>query len=269
MDIAVRRLLFNEGEVMGFKVKPEWKPQPFSPSCCYFALNPLKDYSEAANNNVSAHRNFLFEMDGPALAQQTLLLETQRELPFATKTFSGNKSYHYIVALDTDIGPDKYKEHWALLKWLFKDTALDKGNSNPSRLTRTPGCVHATTQKEQRLVSVGRRISLDEWEHWLYESPRNKLDAWQWREGGERERVEARAQELAMQRVTGQVPEWVAELIAQGADRIVEGNRHRTLVAAAVAGTPEPELVELAELMGKSADEATRLFLWNCRQQRE
>ncbi len=265
MSAELTPLLFNPGEIIGYKIKPEWKPQPASASCLYFALNPLKDYSEASNANIAAHRNFLFEMDGPKLAAQKYLLETKKELPFTLKTFSGNKSYHYIVALETDVGPDKYAEYWQVLKYLFRASAVDKTASNPSRLTRLPGAKRPEG-KTQKLLKAYNRISVDQWENWLYTHPTNYADAFYY-EHFEKQRLADEAAKRAAEQVEGEEPAWVIELLETGAGRIKEGNRHRVLIAAAMAGASLEKLTQLALLMGKSEEEAAKIAVWanNCK----
>lgn len=254
-------LLFNPGEIVGFKIKPQFKPQPYSESCLFFALNPLLNYGGGASNeNVAAHRNFLFEMDGPTLVTQVKQLETKRQLPFATKVFSGNKSWHYIVALEEDVGPQKYAEYWQLLKYILRDTEVDMTASNPSRLTRCPGGLRGG-DVVQRIGSVGRRISVVEWERWLLQHPTNYAKSFVYYSSA-KERIEGARAARDAGRVEGAEPAWVVELLDGGIGRIGEGVRHKTIVAAAVSGASLELLVDLSLALGKDEEEAVRCYEW-------
>ena len=258
-------LLFDDGELVGFKGQAAHKPTANS-AAQFFCINPLLNYSAASNANVAAHRNFLLEMDNGSRAVQTRFLEQLHRVPFATKTSSGNKSLHYIIALTETLTAAEYAEHWAYMKWLF-DGRIDGSCSNPSRLSRTPNAMRTENGKRQRLLATGKRITVDEFTSWLYGGP-HAGKAWVWenleRPRLEAERLEARANAAAN---SGSLPDWVRTFDGR---RVGEGNRHRILTAMAVACAAQATDIEQAEQaieaaaadMDKDIGEAMRILGW-------
>lgn len=126
----------------------------------FFAINPIKGNTRDSLS-VTAYRNFLFESDSSTLvAQYQQILKLSESLPISTVTFSGGKSYHFIVSLqDTppfavgeESGSRKYSMLWrALASYITANSTLipDPSTKDPARLTRTPNAVRklkGTTQ---------------------------------------------------------------------------------------------------------------------------
>lgn len=138
----------------------------------YEDKNPTEDYHSAkigrrADHNVSAYRNILIEMDKTPLEEQVQHMRTI-ELPFSTQVFSGNKSYHFIISLETPL--QTRKEYNRLVARVYKavgDDKVDQACKNPSRFTRAPGYIRTDTTKAQELVAVNGRISNERLEQWL------------------------------------------------------------------------------------------------------
>lgn len=124
----------------------------------YFSINPM--HQSRADANVTTFRNILLEFDKLTLENQMTLIISQ--LPFASQTFSGNKSYHAIISLET---PAKNRaEYDELVKRVYaRFPDADPANKNPSRLSRTPGAIRDNGNL-QRLQFVGKRISQAEFD---------------------------------------------------------------------------------------------------------
>lgn len=146
----------------------------------YVSINPLlgdidlnptenwhqKDVPRRADVNVTRYRNILVEMDTVDLDTQVGHM-ARIEFPFSTCVFSGKKSYHWIVSLETPL--ETRKEYNALVKRVYAAVGLDLVDEtckNPSRLSRAPGHIRKDTGQEQYLDSVRGRIPnqvLDDW----------------------------------------------------------------------------------------------------------
>lgn len=149
----------------------------------FFSVNPILEGKTRADYNVSAYRNFLFEIDCLPLEDQLKLL-TMSSINFASIVYSGNKSYHAIVSLenDLDLEPSKaesknyYKLIWNSIEQFLvneakqngfvlgsdKSSFFDQSCKNPSRFSRTQGIVRENTGKVQELVKFGRLMSSEE-----------------------------------------------------------------------------------------------------------
>lgn len=131
----------------------------------YVALNPLKENTTRADRNVAAYRNFLVEFDELPLEEQ-LPYVLSKGLPFSTQTFSGNKSYHFVISLEEPVATKK--EYDALVRWLYKALPeADQSCKNPSRFTRLGGGKHRKTRDLQTVVEVRSRISHYQLVTWL------------------------------------------------------------------------------------------------------
>jgi hypothetical protein len=133
----------------------------------FFCINPLS--GPRSDLNVSALRNFLFEIDTLALDEQLKLLEPLKPF-FASIVYSGGKSYHAIVSLETALpgpgtreGIESYKATWntiarSLESKMGNRVKFDTACQNPSRLSRFPGW-HRTRGNMQELIHLGCFIS--------------------------------------------------------------------------------------------------------------
>jgi hypothetical protein len=161
------------------------------PAHVYYAINPIDPASNRnlkgarsprASINVTAFRNFLFEIDNlPLNVQLELLRYLAPHVPFAAVTFSGSSSYHAIVSVvDTlpfkphsEAGIAEYSQAWtALSKHLnalsseflkYMPTKLfDPQCKDPARLSRVPGAIRPDTSQVQQSVSgFGGYVSSD------------------------------------------------------------------------------------------------------------
>jgi hypothetical protein len=80
----------------------------------------------------------------------------EKELPYSAATFSGGKSVHFIVSLETPIDEITWRE-WATA--LIRVMGADASTKNPSRFTRLPGSIRKseTGLIEQALLNLRGR----------------------------------------------------------------------------------------------------------------
>src|SRR4051794_13683188 len=70
----------------------------------FFCINPLS--GKRKDRNVTAYRNFLLEFDTICLEEQLRTVKDS-DLPYTSRTFSGMKSYHFIISLVDPLGSEK------------------------------------------------------------------------------------------------------------------------------------------------------------------
>lgn len=153
------QLLFEPGELTCFATTPydtALSAQPAENSE-FFSINAMQN--SRADANVISYRNFLIELDSVPLQQQIALVTAK--IPVSTIVFSGSKSYHFIVSLQTPLASEaEYRKVW---RGLFEAIPeADKSTKNPSRLSRLPGTIRASTGLMQTLEYVGSRVALAE-----------------------------------------------------------------------------------------------------------
>jgi hypothetical protein len=130
--------------------------------------NPTENYHDPAkprraDKNVICYRNFLIEFDKMPLEEQQTYVETIK-LPFSTCTFSGGKSYHFIISLEEPLQDAK---QYAIMAARLQKAVVcaDKATKNPSRLSRTPGALRDGI--EQTLIACGDRIPFQLVDNWI------------------------------------------------------------------------------------------------------
>jgi len=148
----------------------------------YIAINPLLNYR--LDDNVTAYRNFLFENDNISLQEQNDLIKASG-LPYSAAVYSGNKSIHFLVSLETPLeNRAMYDFVW---RWIFnilckdlpEEKQFDKKTKNPSRFSRTPGGTNVKVddqgvefhRKEQKILKVNGRIPDQTMNDWLVKHP--------------------------------------------------------------------------------------------------
>ena len=164
-------LLFDPGQGTCFTAKPwgtEVRTFPL-PHDVFFSINAIRtdldsdptesyhstDKPRRADANVECFRNFLIELDDYPLEKQIDYVTSV--YPVSAITFSGKKSYHFIVSLEEPLESYEQYMKWsdALLSGLKR---ADQTCKNPSRLSRLPGVRRPETDKEQKLVFLGERV---------------------------------------------------------------------------------------------------------------
>lgn len=165
----------------GFEISGEGKNGRYVTLCDeasinLVAINPIK--GQRNDDNVTAFRSFLIELDEGPLAEQKKYIEDSG-LPYSICVFSGSKSLHYGVVLEKpliNIDMWRHVNEW-MLNILKK---ADQQTKNPSRCIRFPGSMRKdwdketkkeVVKKEQKLVEIRRRISQEELNIWLNKHP--------------------------------------------------------------------------------------------------
>jgi hypothetical protein len=150
-----------------------------------FELKEYYDFNipRRADVNVKEFRSFLFEMDSVNLEDQLKILEASK-IPFSSIVYSGGKSYHAILSLESCLFGDlidesrqskvkEYKRIWKRLRAKIdhegqaigislpkhSTSFVDSSCQNPSRFSRLPFEVR-DNGKTQDLVNLGSRLSL-------------------------------------------------------------------------------------------------------------
>ena len=126
----------------------------------YVGCNPYKGGEERrspVHPRLVAFRNFVVEFDDMPLKEQYKLIKSLH-IPYASMVYSGNKSYHCVVALKDDVGYNKYRDYAARIKRVLPD--CDSNCLEPSRTTRAPN-------GDQTLIALGAKISESELVAWL------------------------------------------------------------------------------------------------------
>lgn len=145
-------------------------------------FNPL-DGQGVKNDNVTDYRYALVESDTTDISRQNALVR-ELELPIAMLVHSGKKSLHAIVRIDAN-SLQQYKER---VDYLFdvclkNGLEIDRGNKNPSRLSRLPG-IERDGHKQFIVDSNIGKGTWTEWQEWIESvnddlpDPENLADRW-------------------------------------------------------------------------------------------
>lgn len=162
------------------------------------ALNPIKGWRDDAS--VTAYRNFLVEMDYGPLPEQLAYAEAIG-LPYSAVVFSGSKSLHFLISLDTDL--PSYEVYYLMAEWMLAiATAADQNTKNPSRSIRIPGA-YREPGKKQLIVKHRGATKLADFAAWLAKHPNAKPRP------PEKRTISAEAD-------FSKLKKWVPERLAQG-----------------------------------------------------
>lgn len=133
-------------------------------------INPIKGFK--TDNNVTAYRNFMLELDDGTIAQQIKYIKDSG-IPYSACVFSGNKSMHYVIALTQGYSESiwRFVNQWILN--ILK--AADQQNKSPSRGVRFPGNKRKNgAKKMQVLKELHGRITQSDLNNWLAKFPDKK-----------------------------------------------------------------------------------------------
>jgi len=131
------------------------------------AINPIKGFRR--DENVTAYRSFLVELDDGALKDQFDYVKSIG-LPFSVCCYSGSKSLHFAVTLDEDL-PDE-ETYRLFSEWILRIVEkADQKTKNPSRSIRFAGNTRKETGKQMKLIDVRSRVSLSDLMFWLSKYP--------------------------------------------------------------------------------------------------
>lgn len=173
------------------------------------SINPVK--GARRDENVTAHRSFLVEIDFGSLAEQKTYIDAI-EMPYSICTFSGNKSLHYGIVLSEDLSPSVWRN---TAEWILAIVnKADQQTKNPTRCIRFPENVRKDgKQLKQSLVDYKGRISPEDLFIWLSRWP-EKNPA-----------LKKKPKKTVVIQVGDlNVPEWVINKIKSGFD---EGGRNK------------------------------------------
>jgi hypothetical protein len=153
----------------------------------YFSINAHNPGTTRAKANVISYRNFLVEFDEVKNPDGTTRVLTKREqgdyilaseIPVSTIVWSGGKSLHVIVSLETPLSSQEEYDFYS--KWVHSVMSLaDKATKDCARLSRIPGGTYVnkttnTPTNEQALLVVKSRISNATFFNWLNAHPHCK-----------------------------------------------------------------------------------------------
>lgn len=131
------------------------------------AINPINGFRR--DENVTAFRSFLVELDDGALEEQFRYVK-ESGLPWSCCVFSGSKSLHFAITLDEDL-PDE-DTYRMFAEWILKIMSkADQKTKNPSRSIRFAGNIRKETGKEMKLIEIRNKIPLADLMSWLSSHP--------------------------------------------------------------------------------------------------
>lgn len=136
-------------------------PVAEAPRGPYVCVNSLAANAARSDSSVDCFRNFLIEIDKIPLVDQATYIE-EIKMPWSAAVYSGGKSIHYIISLETPCKTEK--EYRELASFLIDDvvTLADKSNKNPSRFTRTPDFIRPDTGRKQEILELRKRVTNEE-----------------------------------------------------------------------------------------------------------
>lgn len=131
------------------------------------SINPVR--GARRDENVTAHRSFLVEIDFGTLAEQKSYIDAI-EMPYSMCIFSGNKSLHYGIVLTEDLAPSVWRN---TAEWILAIVnKADQLTKNPTRSIRFPGNIRKDGKGlEQSLVDCRTRITPEDLFVWLSRWP--------------------------------------------------------------------------------------------------
>lgn len=192
------------------------------------ALNPIEGWRE--DRHCKAFRNFLVEVDYGPLAQQLEYIK-QLKMPYSAVIFSGNKSLHFLISLDTDLPSEKIYRLFS--RWILAVATLaDDKTFNPSRSIRVPGAKR--DDKKQLLVEFKGQVKLDDLKNWLM----NYMDVMP---------KDVQKKPVSENPDFDKIPKWVVDKLTNGVDRSRGRNYEWFVIGCkfAVAGYSEDDTLNI------------------------
>lgn len=161
--------LFNEDEWAGIgwlKSVKSFDIKQYPNTSELVTINPLIADANRQDANVSSFRNFLVEIDDGTSIQAQLQYAATLEIPFATAVYSGGKSVHFVICLESSLAGEVEWRSYAdsILKAIAR---ADQATKNPSRYTRLGGGFRKDKDKLQELLLAKERISQPHLLDWL------------------------------------------------------------------------------------------------------
>lgn len=133
----------------------------------HLCINACKGFR--SDSAITKYRAFLLELDIGTIKGQFQYVQNL-ELPYSCMVFSGSKSLHTAIVLEEPVENEKlYRK---LYQWILNiGTAFDQNCKNPSRCIRMPGSIRPETGKEQKLLQLKERVSINTLMEWLESHP--------------------------------------------------------------------------------------------------
>lgn len=201
----------------------------------FLVINPVSGWRLDAN--VTAFRNFLVELDDMPLKKQDEYV-ARMGMPYSACVFSGNKSLHYLIALDKPL-PSLQVYNYVATWVLNIMSEADQSTKNPTRGLRFPGFIR-DTGREQKLIKIGGRVPRDTLNIWLHSHPDKKPVA---------EPPRKRAGKPNPKNIRG----WVKKALKEGVDES-KGRNNRWYAMAYEFYVAGYEIDQAKELLGAYFD---------------
>jgi len=127
------------------------------------AINPIKGWRR--DENVQAYRTFMIECDDMPIEDQADYIKHMK-FPYSYCCYSGGKSLHFAIVLDTDLPGESIYRH--TYQWILNImTEADQKTKNPTRSVRFPGVIRKDKGTEQKLLHMGERVTTEALTKWL------------------------------------------------------------------------------------------------------
>lgn len=128
-------------------------------------LNPTEPYHDKskprrADRNIIKWRNIMIEMDSCSIPEQKVYIK-ESKMPYSTCVYSGGKSLHFVVALETPLqSEEEYRCWWKAINKIMANLGakLDPSTVNPSSFSRCPNAFREDKGQTQHLLKVNARI---------------------------------------------------------------------------------------------------------------
>jgi hypothetical protein len=156
---------------------------PFGRTKKWFAINPLdskfdrcptegwhkQDKPRRAKCNVTKFRNIMIEQDSCPIPDQKAHIKAVR-FPYSTCVYSGGKSLHFIVSLETPLANEtEYRCWWKAIFKIFSDNgaSLDPATVNPACFSRCPNAFREDKGQTQHLLKLNSRVKNSDMMAWF------------------------------------------------------------------------------------------------------
>lgn len=206
----------------------------------FVAINPIKGFR--SDLNVYKFKNFMLECDAGTIESQVEYLK-RLGMPYSAIIFSGSKSAHILISLDTPIHDEK--SYRSVYQWLLNiGTFFDQACKNPSRAIRIPGAIRPETGKEQKLLEFKGIVAKAD----LFEYLKLHMEA---------KPAEKEKREISGQHDFSKLKPWVKERLIKGLDRSKGRNQQWFSIACefALSGYSEYDTMDiLAEFFSPDRD---------------
>jgi hypothetical protein len=196
----------------------------------FVAINPIKGFR--SDLNVYKFKNFMLECDTGTIDSQMEYLK-RLGVPYSAVIFSGSKSAHILISLDTPIHDEK--SYRSIYQWLLNiGTLFDQACKNPSRAIRIPGAIRPETGKEQTLLEFKGIVAKADLFAYL------KLHM-------ESKPAEKEKREISGKHDFSKLKPWVIDRLVKGLDRSKGRNQQWFSIACefALAGYSEDDTLDI------------------------